>query len=373
MGLHVGVVDYNPEATGISYADSFFCFSTNDRYGVLQAARSFQADGIMTLATDMPMRSIAYACAKMGLPSISYETAVTATDKAEMIKTLEVHNVAHPWYHVLEKPDELVAIVNKLEYPCICKPTDSSGSRGVVLVNGPDELESATRFSAAQGRSGRVIIEEFMVGSEVSVEMVIQNGKPNVVAVTDKLTTGAPHFVEMGHSQHSLLPVEDQNRIKDLAERAALALDIFTGAAHVEVMLTKDGPKIVELGARLGGDFITTHLVPLSTGVNMVKANIQIALGESPDIVPKWSRGAAIRYLQAKPGKLVKVSGMESARQIPGLCELLFSLRPGESISDTRSSSDRLGHVIACADTPEKAILICEQAINHIDILVDCN
>ena len=302
MGLYVAVADYNPNAVGIPYADEYYNVSTIDAPGVCQAAKAFRADGIMTLATDMPMRSIAYACEQLGLPGISQDTALKATDKGEMIKAFAAAGVAHPWFRIL--PDAATAgIPEGITYPCITKPTDNAGSRGVLLVRGSEELPQALAYSAEHSRGGSVIVEEYMTGSEVSVEIMVLDGVVHVLQVTDKLTTGAPHFVEMGHSQPSRLPAADLEKIRDLAIRAVKAVGIGSGPAHVEIMLTKDGPKMVELGARMGGDCITSHLVPLSTGIDMVKATIQICLGMTPDLTVKFEKGAAIRFFDAPPGR----------------------------------------------------------------------
>lgn len=276
LGLYVGVADYNPNAVGIPYADEFFNVSTIDEEGVYQAAKAFGADGIMTLATDMPMRSVAYACSKLGLTGISYETAVKATDKGEMIQAFEACGVEHPWYYILSSADDVSRLNDRITYPCITKPTDNSGSRGVMLVNNREELENALAYSRENGRTGSVIVEEYMTGPEVSVEVMVLDGVPHILQVTDKLTTGAPHFVEMGHTQPSRLPERDLEKIRDLASRAVKSVGIANGPAHVEIILTGNGPKMVELGARMGGDCITTHLVPLSTGVDMIRATIEI-------------------------------------------------------------------------------------------------
>ena len=144
--------------------------------------------------------------------------------------------------------------------------------------------------------------------------MVI-DGEPHVLQITDKLTTGAPHFVEMGHSQPTRQCAENQKQIRDLAIRACKAVGINIGPAHVEMILTKDGPKMVELGARMGGDCITTHLVPLSTGIDMVGATIDAACGKKPDITKKINKGSAIRYFNTTAGYLRSIEGIEEAKQ----------------------------------------------------------
>ena len=175
-------------------------------------------------------------------------------------------------------------MADNIIYPCISKPVDNAGSRGVMLIKCREELKEAVRYSFANGRRGGVIIEEYLQGSEVSVEVMALEGDIHILQVTDKLTTGAPHFVEMGHSQPSCLGKKAVDSIKDLAVRAVKSLGIYNGPAHVEIMLTEAGPRLIELGARMGGDCITTHLVPLSTGIDMVELAIRISLGEKPDI-----------------------------------------------------------------------------------------
>ncbi len=368
MGLSVGVADYNPNAVGIPYADEYYCASTIDEEGVYTAARSFKADGILTLATDMPMRAVAYAAERLGLNGIRYETAVKATDKGDMIRAFDAAKVAHPWYFVIDSPAQLGMVMERLTFPCVSKPTDNAGSRGVVLVSSRDELETSVAYSAAQGRRGSVIIEEYMRGHEVSVEVVVLEGDARVLQITDKFTTGAPHFVEMGHSQPSSLCPADAEAIRDLTVRAVRAVGIDCGTAHVEIMLTADGPKMIELGARMGGDCIATHLVPLSTGVDMVKSAILIALGETPDVSPSVNRGSAIRYFSSRPGRIERITGVEDARNLDGVREVVFTLRPGDVAREIASSNDRVGFVVAEADTPERAVDICNEAVSRVNI-----
>lgn len=370
MGLYVAVVDYNPNAIGIPYADEYFNVSTIDEEGVYQAAKKFCAGGIMTLATDMPMRSLAYATTKLGIPGISYDTAVKATDKGEMIKAFETHNVSHPWYFIVSDISKLKKVADKITYPCISKPTDNSGSRGVMFINTVEELKKSVLYSSSQGRKGGVIIEEYMLGHEVSVEIIVLGGVPHILQVTDKLTTGAPHFVEMGHSQPSALPKDDVAAIKKLASQAVLAVGLHNGPAHVEIILTQNGPKMVEFGARMGGDCITTHLVPLSTGIDMVKATIQIALGEVPDIKPKFEKGSAIRFLDAPSGEIIAINGVEEAARVMGITDVVFTKHIGDMSGSIDNSTDRIGHVIAQAETSAGAVSACETSQDKISIIV---
>ena len=368
MGLEVAVADYDPDAVGIPYADRYFNASTIDVDTICRVAQEYRPDGIMTLATDMPMRSVAAATSLLGLPGISMDTAIKATDKGEMIKAFKAHGVESPWYYIIKNEEELKVTKRDFTYPCIMKPTDNAGSRGVTLLRSKEDLQDAYAYSRKQSRGGEVIVEEFLQGQEVSVEIMVVDEEPHVLAVTDKLTTGAPHFVEMGHCQPSQLPESDVEKIKDLAKRAVRAVGINCGPAHVEIMNTENGPKMIELGARMGGDCITTHLVPLSTGIDMVRATIDVSLGSYPDIEPKWEKGSAIRYFKSYTDKLSDKKWLAKVSGRLGVKELIVQKREDGISKEIQSSLDRVGYVISCADNVENAIKICKEIIGEVTL-----
>lgn len=375
MGLQVIAVDMNPEAIGFQ-EDGITkeVISTIDTPAVLQAARRHNIDGIMTLASDMPMQTVATVCRELGLVGISEDTALKATNKAYMRDALKAHNVPIPLYFRVRDKDaylEAVRTIRAAGYRCIVKPADNSGSRGVDLISAQDDPEAVYEYSKTYSRGGELVVEEFMEGPEVSVETLAIDGEVHVIQITDKLTTGAPYFVEMGHSQPSRLDAETREKIRCVAIAANKAIGIQNGPSHTEIKVTKDGPKIVELGARLGGDCITTHLVPLSTGVDMVACTIKIALGEAVDPTPQWNRGSAIRYLKTQTGIFKGVEGLEEAEKVPGVKQVCLVRHAGEPVGEIRSSVDRAGFVIAQASTADKAVLACETALGKMKILVD--
>lgn len=372
MGHHVAVADYNPQAAGIPYADEFFPVSTIDAVAVYRAACAYRPDGIMTLATDMPMRSVAYAAERLGLPGINLQTAIRCTDKYEMIRAFKEHGVDSPRYHLVMNEAELADCAAEIGFPCIMKPRDNAGSRGVILVESPEDLLSSYRYSLARSRNsgGGILIEAYLTGSEVSVETMSWEGKVHVLAITDKLTTGSPHFVEMGHSQPSALQPDVLSAVETLAAAAVRSVGIEYGPAHVEIMVTRQGPRLIELGARMGGDCITTHLVPLSTGIDMVAATIDCALGREPDIRRRFSKGSAIRFLNLTKGTIRSVSGLEEAKLLKGVQEIVLTKQPGETVGNIESSTDRAGYVIAQAEAAAQAVSICDEAIRRLNITI---
>lgn len=376
MGLQVIAVDMNPKAIGFKVKGiEKEIISTIDTPKILEAAKRHKIDGIMTLATDMPMQTVAAVSKELGLVGINSDTALKATNKAEMRAALKNANVPVPMFFKVSTKKEYMEAVQKVKeagYRCIIKPADNSGSRGINLLKDFElcTLNEAYEYSKQSSRSGDLMVEEYMEGSEVSVETLSVNGVCHVIQITDKLTTNEPYFVEMGHSQPSQLPKSVQDEICRVTIAANKAIGIMDGPSHTEIKNTKDGPKIVELGARLGGDNITTHLVPLSTGVNMVECCINIALGEKPDLQNKYNKASAIRYFAQQHGTIKKITGIEEAKKIPGVKQVFVVHGIGETLNGIKSSGDRAGFVISQADSVEEAISICNYAnkLIHIEV-----
>ena len=377
MGLEVIVVDMNPDAVGFKIPGILKeVISTIDTPAILEAAKRHQINGIMTLASDMPMQSIAVVSHEIGLIGISEDTALKATNKAFMRDALKEAGIPIPLYFRVKEKEEFKRAVENIHafgYKCIVKPADNSGSRGVDLLNENTDIDKAYDYTVQFSRSGEIVVEEYMEGPEVSVETIALDGSVHVIQITDKLTTGAPYFVEMGHSQPSQLNGDIKKSISEIAIAANKAIGITDGPSHTEIKVTKDGPKIVELGARLGGDCITTHLVPLSTGVDMVENTIRIAIGEKPDLSPKWNKGSAIRYFKTGTGIIKSIKGIKEAKTISGVIDINVVHDVGEQIEEIKNSIDRVGYVISQSTTAEGAIDICKQALEYIHVNLDEN
>lgn len=371
MGLKVVVLDMNPDAVGFNVPGVIReVISTIDIPVAVETAKRYKIDGVMTLATDMPMRTVAAIAKECGLTGISERTAVKATDKAEMRVALQEAGVPIPKFCKADNLENFYAAIDQMPSSFMVKPADSSGSRGVIKIENIAEADKAYVYAKGFSRNGTVVVEECMTGPEVSVETLAINGEIHVVQITDKITTGAPHFVEMGHTQPTRLNCVDE--IKAVAIAANKAIGIENGPSHTEIIVTKEGPKIVELGARLGGDCITTHLVPLSTGVNMVEACIRIALGDKPEIKSTLCCGSAIRYFHQSAGVITSVTGIREAEQIKGVKQVSIVHGIGEKITDIVDSGSRMGFIIAQGKDAEEAARRCEKALSMIKIEETC-
>jgi len=259
--------------------DVFYPVSIVEQDEILRLCRAERIDGICTIGSDVAAPTVAYVAEQMGLPGNSYTAAVQAHDKQQMHRILTAAGVDCP------KSDEGLGVsglgVRGLAFPLIVKPTDRSGSLGVQKVERIEDLEPAITNARALSLVGQVLVEEYIEGREISVETISQHGHHHALQITDKTTTGAPHFVELAHHQPSTLPADVQARVFAITFKALDALGITEGAAHSEYRIT-DGGRIVvmEIAGRMGGDFIGSHLVPLSTGYDFLKGVIEVALGE---------------------------------------------------------------------------------------------
>ncbi len=274
MGLRTICFSWPKDAVCKDLCNVFYPISITEQEAILAACRAEQIDGICTIASDVAAPTVAYVAQQMGLPGNRYEAAVRAHDKHLMRDVLMAAGVDCP------QISNLKSQISNLKFPLIVKPTDRSGSLGVQKVERAEDLEPAIALAKSLSIAGEAIVEEFIEGREISVEMISQHGVHHALQITDKDTTGAPHFVELGHHQPSTLPAPMQERIFAITRQALDALGLTDGASHSEYKITDEGRVVVmEIAGRMGGDFIGSDLVQLSTGYDFLKGVIEVALG----------------------------------------------------------------------------------------------
>ena len=380
MGYEIILVDYDPDAVGFELADVKLVVSTLDREEVLKQARIYKPDVVITSTSDGPVRTAAYVNEQLGKqPDLSYEDSLCATIKSYMRKRLQECHVPIPDFFIVGNAKEFAEAVEILSGDMIVKPADNAGSRGVVLIKKdsisgktePQDILSVYEYSKSNSRNGVVMVEEFMEGEEVSVEAMTVNGETTIITITDKMTTPPPYFVELGHAEPSRHPAKLQEQIREITKQAVSAIRLQNGPSHTEVKLTKDGPKIVELAARLGGDFITSRLVPLSTGVDMVGNSVILATGGQVELAKKWDKGAAIRFIPGESGTIKQITVPKEVYGFSGIEEIVLYKKAGDTSHGTKSSNDRLGHVIATGKDAEEAFERATEVLNRISVIYE--
>lgn len=370
MGVFVIAADDDPEAVGLKYADK--CIVGKHLFNLeamLAVARSEEIDGVIHPCSEVAMNTMGYINEKMGLPGIDLQTSLRATNKEKMRRAFERGGAPSPKSFGAVSFESAVLAARQIEGAIIVKPSRNSGSRGITKLPigySESELRMAVNRAINESRDRSAMIEQFVDGPEFSVEIIVWNKEVHVLQVTDKKTTEAPYFVELGHSQPSMFPTETVESVKRAAIMGVIALQVNNCACHAEVKVQNGQAYIMEIGARLGGDFISTELTHLSTGIDMVAAAINVALGVKPNLEPITKpQGVAIRYFTPKPGKLVAIENKEALNDAH-IYDAEIYHKVGDVIPEVKSSLDRSGHVIVIADTVKEAIDRAESMIKEV-------
>ena len=290
MGLRTICFAWEEGAVCKDLCDVFYPVSVLEKEEILCICRKEKIDGVCTIASDAAAPTVAYVAEQMGLTGNSYEAAVRANNKYMMREALMAAGVDCPRFmHVTEEPFPNPSLKGRdLTLPLIVKPSDRSGSLAVTKVETPEALQPAIEKAIKASFAHEAMVEEYIDGREISVEMISCRGIHYALQITDKVTTGAPHFVELEHHQPSDLPAAMQTHIFDITRRALDALGLTNGASHSEYKITNEGRiAVMEIGGRMGGDFIGSDLVRLSTGYDFVEGVIRVALGEIIHPEPK--------------------------------------------------------------------------------------
>ncbi len=376
MGYYVIAADDNPSASGMALADKAIVpGGLMNEEKMVALAKEEHVDGVIHPCSEVAMNVMGRINDELHLSGISKEIAIRATNKHLMREAFEKYGAPSP-KSILTKDEEDAwnVFFNDFDTNAILKPSRNSGSRGIAKVEkgiSKEEFVNLYQRALDESRDRQVLIEQFIEGPEFSVEVIVWQGEPHVLAVTDKKTTEAPFFVELGHNQPSVFPEAFQQKLKDGAIAGCKALGLTNCAAHCELKIQNGEAYLMEIGARMGGDFISTELTHLSSGIDMVAATIDVVLGIEPDLKPKAKgQGVCIRYFTPQAGFLKAIEGTESLnRSFVYDAEIYHQV--GDVIPEVRSSLDRSGHVIVTAETAEIAIGLADNLINQVKFITE--
>ena len=355
MGLEVHCFAWAEGAVCKDLVDFFYPISIVEKEEILKICQDIVIDGICTIASDVAAPTVAYVANKMNLVGNDYEAAVRANNKCQMREAFIKAGVPCPKF-MMVTPDtlhtsEVIDCLKDFQYPMITKPSDRSGSLGVTKIMKQEEFYPAVKLAMDKSFKHQAMVEEFIEGREISVEFISYNGIHYPLQITDKVTTEAPHFVELEHHQPSTLSDDMSATIYDITKTALNALGLTNGASHAEYKITSDGRiAIMEVGGRMGGDFIGSDLVRLSTGYDFVKGVIDVALGGFEEPVKTLNMCSGVYFL-CKETEHLRAT-IEHWKDNPSFVE-------GE-ITDTElravtCSADRSGYVIY--NTSNKVII----------------
>lgn len=355
MGLYVIGFAWAEDAVCRELPDKFYEISVTEKEQILEICKNEQIDGICTIASDVAAPTVAYVAEQMGLVGNSYECALRANNKYQMRKAFVDAGVPCPGFVCLTNSGESRVKsqeISELGLPLIVKPSDRSGSLGVMKVEREEDLQGAIEKAMACSFKHEVMVEQFVEGREISVEFISYQGKHYPLQITDKVTTEAPHFVELEHHQPADLSAAQYDEIYKLTDKALTALGVTNGASHSEYRVTKDGKiYVMEIGARMGGDFIGAAMVELSTGYDFVKGVIEVALDTFAPPVFGEPKHSGVLYVSEEVNWMMPV--LEHWQNYPELVAGEITL-PG--LRPITCSADRTGYVVYQADKRIKAL-----------------
>jgi biotin carboxylase len=343
MGIETHAFAWEAGAVAKDHCDFFYPISIIEKESILKETRKIQPNGVASIGSDLAAVTVNYIANELDLIGNSLDTTTLTTNKYLMRQKLSDSGLSCPKF-LLAKQDTSLEEID-LKFPVIVKPTDRSGSRGVTKVSEISEVLSAVKRALSESLKNEAIIEEFIEGQEISVEMITWEGEHHFLAITDKVTTGPPYFVETQQHQPSLISSQLRDKVLDTVYQALTCLGVTFGASHSELLITPDDNAfIVEIGARMGGDCIGSHLVQLSTGYDFVKGVIEVSLGNF-QLPEKPNQGySGIYYLTAQPGIIKQI--VDRTSSFTQVVERDIFVKEGDTIQELRKSGDRLGYYI---------------------------
>lgn len=345
-GIETHVFAWEDGATGRTIADYFYPISIVEKDDILSICRKVGVDGVASIASDLATITVDYIANAMGLVGNSPACTLRSTNKHAMREAFESQGDPSPKSRLVMSAVD--CDISELKFPIIVKPTDRSGSRGITKLETADGLGDAIELALSQSFEKKALVEEFAEGDEYSVEFISWEGSHHFLALTHKVTTGAPHFIEVAHFEPAFVAAKITENVKTVVTHALETLGVEYGASHSEVKIDDDGNiTIIEIGSRMGGDCIGSSLVDLSTGVDFTAAVIDVALGNAPDLAPRHARGcAAVRYILCKED-LHLLEYIRAAH--PDF--LVFESDIAPITHDVADSSMRFGFFVLRADT----------------------
>lgn len=380
LGVQVVAVDRNPEAPGLALAEIGEVVDALDVPAVVEVGRKHGVDGVMTYAADRAVPVVAAVAEALGLPAIGTETAHLMTNKIAMRRQLADAGVPQPRFAAVRTIHEARAAAGAVGFPAVLKPADSAGQRGLFLCESLDDVERHLHASLVQSTAQEAILESYHPGLEINGLLVVRDGEPVVVTLSDRRRPPGRGFgVAIAHVYPSTLFGDALEEVRRTGVHTVKALGLRDGIAYPQVLWSDDGvARLIEVAARIPAGQMDS-VARYGVGVDLIEIALLQALGRPvPDelVTPKTQQPMAISFLTAEPGplptgKLLRVSGLDRVQAFPGVVEAELYFQEGETIQPVQVDGDRRGYVIALGATNLDAVERAESAARLLDVEVE--
>ena len=348
-GLFTIGIDPCADAVCKDEVDAFEIVGGQDFEGTCAVVEKYGVDAIVTAATDKPLVMMARVAEKYGFPFYSVETAQWSTDKYQMKQRFLEGGVPCARGRLIARVEE----ADDLYYPLIVKPRDNSGSRGVKLCRNKEELQEAMQEALQYSHLDTVLVEEYIEGQEYSIEGLHYNGKSEVIQFTEKTTTEFPYNVELAHKQPANLTEDHKHYIRELVSKSANCMHFENCPSHSGFKVNERGFGILDPRPRWGAHYITSTLVPLSTGINMEDQLLNIALGGKVDTqTGRVEKASGVCFFCLPEGIVKKIDPqINDVTTWPGIYSFELKLKESDEVHQITSSLNRYGQFVVQANT----------------------
>ena len=372
MGYYVLCLDADPNAVGFDIADEHAVINIVDEEACLAYARDKQVDGVLTAATDFSVLTMSRIAEELHLPGINYQSAKVIKNKALVRKRLFEANADDTGIsYEIDSVEDFADILPKIKFPVMMKPVDGSGSRGASKVEKAEDFVKAAEYAMNGSITHRAVAEPFIEGKEYGVESFVDNGVIHVLGVMQKDMTEPPYYAELGHAIPSGLTPELETKVKSCVYRAIFALGVNHGSVNMDLLITNEGNvHIVDVGARMGGNLIGSHIIPMGTGIDYMGNMIRAAVGDATNWKPEWQpKPVATKLLALTPGIIKKLPNFDQIAAEYNV-QIEHHLHEGNTITPYRTNLDGCGYVVAHDIDVELSIALASEVRNIIDKLI---
>ena len=368
--ITVVLADYYAEPVAKKYADIFYQVSTLDVEGITDIAKKENVDFLITACTDQALLTVARVSEELGLPCyIDYQTALNVTNKEYMKKVFVENNIPtakHITSGQLNKDE-----ISHLKYPLIVKPVDCNSSKGVKKVQNYEELKTAFSKAVEYSRTKTAVIEEFVSGVEISVDVYVEDGKANVLAVSksDKIASDEKFVIFRGgypvKEAESVMP-----EIEGTVQKIADAFNLKNTPMLVQLITDGKDISILEFSARTGGG-VKYILIEKASHFDVIKAVVDLTLGEKPhyEKTEAISKYFVNEFMYCKQGVFERLEGFEELKQ-EGVMEDYYLFKwKGARFDSVENSGDRIGGFSVCADSFSELVEKHNEIVKRIKVI----
>jgi len=367
MGLFTVGIDPSSNASCKDIVNVFVVVGGQDFDKTLEIARKYKISGIITAATDKPLVMMARIAEILHLPFYTVSTARCSTDKFLMKECFIKGKIPCAKGKLIRSPEE----IEGFHFPLILKPRDNSGSKGVIFCNNITEINIAFKESVQFTKMDTILVEEYIEGQEYSIESLHFDGKSHILQYTEKITTPLPYNVELGHLQPANLTQSVKDEINVIISKIAESLGFENCASHTELKVNERGIFVIETSPRLGGDYITSHLVPLSTGVNMENFLINVSLGQKATYTSN-NKASLVHYFNFPLEKKVNqfITQDEIQNLFPAVALFYLNLKKGDIIKKITNSHNRYGEFILSGDNIKDLKITRDKITQYVESII---